>query len=873
MRATRLAAAVLTAALPALAPNLTLAAVPSFAPEGPSPAYTETANGTATALPSIEARYLDGAEIELDGRLDEAVWDEAQTGWGFRQVDPDRFTPAAVPSTFKILYDRDAVYLGMACWENDMADVASFLGRRDQIEASDIVSIYFDPYHDRTTGYNFRVSPAGVQADAYIFDNGNRDWNWDAVWQAEVSHDARGWYVEIRIPFSQMRYKPGPDMTWGLQVYRWLHGRGEDTGWVLWDRDQSGFVSRWGELTGLKDVPAPRQLEVLPYVVARSTDPATDGDDSWKHSQNFGADFKYGVTANLTLNATFQPDFGQVEADPAVLNLSPFETWYQEKRPFFIEGARFFQHPHFNMFYSRRIGTGDPNARIRGAAKLTGKLGGDVSLAVLAAATDVAAPGRSHNPLSEGKHKTYYGLIRTGKEFDEGNHRFNIMGTAVHRDEGTFLDTDEDRLRRDGYSGGGDFQLHFRDRMYRLDGSAVGSIIDPHTEGLGPDRSDEMRYGTAGRLSARKLAGVWRGGLRGYWENNKFDPNDMGFLSAPDEKVLSGDVSWIYNADGDDGAFNHADINLDGYKSWFYAGNAGDELGTGETAWSYGSGHRQSSGVHFSAGGQLKSFHNGWIYLGHSFEGSDKYGTRTYDGMRGPLKTTTPRNLVAFGATTDWRKPWSVDFEYAWDTTMAGSLENEVEVGLRWNQSEHFSHWIGFGYSADRTADHWLDNFGNSGSQPGVDGIGGVDYVFAELRRRTWDVTLRSSILFDRDRSLQIYLQPFYTYGSYDDPRWLATADSHDLRPYDMGAEGREATDYDFEFGAVNLNVVYRWEYRPGSTVYLVWTHQKNRYEEGFDHPRGGPGERWEPGFDGGFPFRAEPQNTFLAKVSYWFSI
>ena len=869
MRATRNAAVTLVTAI-ALLPAFAPAAVPSFAPEGPAPAYTELANGTATAIPSIEALRVDGAQIELDGRLDEAEWGLAQTGWGFRQADPDRFSPASVPTTFKILYDDDAIYIGVACWEDDMANVASFLSRRGQIESSDIVSIYFDPYHDRTTGYNFRINPAGVQQDSYLFDNGNRDENWNAVWEAEVTSDERGWYVEVRIPFSQVRYKPAPEMTWGLQVYRWMHGRGEDTGWVLWDRDQSGFVSRWGALTGLRDVPAPRQLEVLPYVVTRHTDPASNGEDDWKHSQNFGADFKYGVTANLTLNATFQPDFGQVEADPALLNLSPFETWYQEKRPFFIEGARFFQHPHFNMFYSRRIGTGDPNARIRGAAKLTGKIGGDVSLAVLAAATDVAAPGRAHNPFSEGKHKAYYGLVRTGKEFDEGNHRVNIMGTAVHRDEGTFLDTTEDRLRRNGYAGGGDFEMHFKDRMYRLDGSAVGTIIEPHTEGFGPERTDETRYGTAGRLSARKLAGDWRGGVRSYWEHDRFDPNDMGFHSAPDEKVVSGDLAWVYNADGEESAFNSAHINIDGYRSWLYAGNAGDDVNTGQTAWSYGKSHRQSSGVHFNAQGQFRSFHQAWIFIGHSFEGTSKYNTRTYNGEYGPLMTTTPRNLVAFGGTTDWRKPWSVNFEYGYDTNTAGSLEHEAELGVRWNQSEHFSHWLGFGFSANRASDHWLDNYANSGAQSGVDGIGGVDYVFADLRQRTWDLTLRSSIFFDRDRSLQVYLQPFYTYGNYRDPQWLATPDSYDLRPYDMTAEGGDTSDYDFEFGAVNFNVVYRWEYRPGSTVYVVWTHAKNRYENGSGHA-GEPG--WRPEFDGGFPFRAEPENTFLAKISYWFSI
>ena len=747
-----------------------------------------------------------------------------------------------------------------------MDNVASYLSRRDEIQASDIVSVYLDPYLDRTTGYNFRVNLLGVQQDAYLFDNGNRDEDWNAVWEAEVAQDVHGWYVEMRIPFSQVRFKPEPAMTWGLQVYRWMHGRGEDTGWVLWERDQSGFVSRWGRLSGLEDVANPRKLEVLPYVVTKHVDPAADGDaDGWRNTQNFGADFKYGLTANLTLNATFQPDFGQVEADPATLNLSPFETFYQEKRPFFIEGARYFQHPDFNLFYSRRIGTGDPNARIRGAGKLTGKLGGDLSLAVLAAATDVAVPGKVHNPFVGGDQQAAYGLLRAGKEFAEGNHSVFVMGTAVKRNQGSFAGVDDPRLQRDGYSAGADFALHFADRMYRLRGSAVGTLVEPHDEGIDPSLVAPTRYGTGGKLEARKLAGLWRGGLRGWWETDDLDPNDMGYLEAPDEKVVAGDLSWVYNDDSRGSAFNNATVTVDGHASWLYAGNAGLDVATGSEAWRYGPNHRQGSGVHFTAEGQLSSWHQGYVFLGHAFEGTSKYETRRFAGAPGPLMTTPDWNAFAVGVTTDWRKPWSVNVEYEYDWSVVGKRGNFVGVSLRWNQSEHFLHSLGLGFAGERYDAQWMDNLANDGRQPGVTGIGGVDYVFGRLARTTWDVTLRSSILFDRDNSLQVYFQPFLTHGDYRDPRWLATPDSYDLRPYALVASG-----YDFEFGAVSLNVVYRWEYRPGSTIYLVWTHAKQRYENGFG--QADPGD-WDNDGDLGFPFRSEPENTFLLKISYWFSI
>lgn len=870
-------ACVLGAILPAAA-----ATVPSFAPTGSGPRYADTSNGTTTEVPSLEAFYMGDMELELDGVLDDPVWDLAQTGWGFRQAEPDRWTEASVPSVFKVLYDDDAIYFGMACYEDDVADISSYLSRRDQIQASDIVSIYIDPYHDRTTGYNFRVNPAGVQQDAYLYDNGNRDEDWNAVWEAEVHHDAQGWYVEIRIPFSAIRFKPEDDMTWGLQAYRWLHGRGEDTAWVLWDRNASGFVSRWGTLTGLRGVANPRKLEVLPYFVTKHVDPAADGDgDQWQNSQNFGADFKYGLTSNLTLNATFQPDFGQVEADPATLNLSPFETFYQEKRPFFVEGARYFQHPDFNLFYSRRIGTGDPNARIRGAAKLTGKMGSGFNLAVLGAATDVAQEGKTHNPFAGGDRKAYYGLVRVGREFDEGNHAFNVMGTAVRRDDETFAAVDDPRYRRDGYSGGFDFMMNFDDRNWRLSGSGVGTVVDPVLDPIDPTVPTGKRYGTGGDFDFRRAGGDLRGGIGVRWEHDLLDPNDMGFLSAPDEKVLHGHTAWLYDSDGEDKAFNRAELYLEGSTSTFYAGDTGYDVETGEKVWEYDGDHHQHTSVSLNAWGQLKNFQQGWIWIGHRFEGTSKYATRLYydpfdppqnteNGneqyvrYRGPLMTSPAWSGLSFGVDSDWRKPLQIGVDFGWDGNVEGSRHGEYEINVRWNQSEHFSHQLGFEFSTNDEDAQWMANFANDGSQAGVAGIGGIDHVFGRLDQETFELVLRSNILFDRDQSLQIYVAPFHTYGSYSNPRWLATPDSYDLRPYDL-----EASRYDFNYGQVNINLVYRWEYRSGSTLYLVWTHGKVRYDERGDRN----GEDWQSGWDPGFAFDAEPENTFLAKLSYWFSI
>ncbi len=846
--------------------------VPSFAPTGTGDRYPEHANGTLTTVPSVAALPIAQGSIKVDGVLDEPVWDQAETGWGWRQQEPNRGGEASVLSTFKVAYDQDAIYFAVACWENDMADVASRLSRRDDLQSSDMVSIYIDPYHDHTTGYNFRVNPLGVQYDSYIFDNGDRDEDWNAVWEAETSKDDRGWYVEVRIPFSQIRFKPADDMTWGLQVYRWMYGRAEDTGWVVWDRNAEGFVSRWGRLTGLKGVPNPRKLEVVPYVVSKLEDPA-DPDpatDRWENTWNVGADFKYGITSNLTLNATFQPDFGQVEADPAELNLSPFETFYREKRPFFIEGAQYFQQPDFRLFYSRRIGTGDPNARIRGAAKLTGKLGGDTSVAVLAAATDIGVPGKAHNPFVGGSQKSYYGVVRLGRQFSQGNHRFNLMGTAVKRDHASFADVgDEERLLRDAYSGGLDFEFNFLDRNYRVAGSAVGTIVDGFAGEFDPELARDRKYGTGGHLKLEKSGGDVRAEINGAWESDKLDPNDLGFLRAPDEKNLSGQVEYQYNSEGDGSLVQSFNVDMEASRSWLYAGNRVLDPDTGDEVWSYGRGHRQSASIQSSAYVQHRDYHHAWVWAGRFFTGTSKYQTRHADpddrhSPRGPLMTSPAFTALACGLGTDWRRPLALDLNLHRDLG-AHRDGKRVEVGLRWNQNEHFSHRISMGISHDGNDAQWLWNFPNDGSQPGVTGIGGIDYVFAALDQRTWELTLRSNYLLDRNRSLQLYLQPFLTRGRYTDARWLAAPDSYDLRPY-----GLDPGQYDFNYGAFNLNLVYRWEYRPGSTIFVVWSHNQERYDW-----RGGSSDPqvWSNAFDIGFPFAVEPGNTLLVKFSSWFSI
>jgi hypothetical protein len=853
----------------------------SFVPDRSEPSlYPTHANGRLHERPHVHAQRVEPGSIEVDGRLDDTVWSEIPTGWGFVEHEPDRGVPADETTVFRVAYDDDALYFAVACFERDPSSTSSTLCRRDNLQNSDLVSVYVDPYHDRTTGYNFRVNPDGSQADAYVFDDGNRDTDWDAVWTAETFRDERGWSTEMRIPFAAIRYRPADEMTWGLQVYRWMHGRGVDTGWAHWDRDDAGFVSRFGELRGLREVPAAKQVEVVPYVVARSTNPDFAGRvGDLSDFQNFGADLRYGLTADLTLNATFQPDFGQVEADPAVLNLGPFENFFDERRPFFVEGARAFQHPDFNLFYSRRIGEGGENTRIKFAGKVTGKVAGDVSVATLLATTDRTLPGRAHNPFADGDDQTWYAVTRFGKEFARGDHRVNFMQTAVLRDADARTDLDADTRRsRDAYGSGADFELTFDERAYRVQGSMVATVIDEAPVADGTPVDHEPVVGTAGQLRVGKYGGRWRGSLRGRWEGDRFDPNDAGRLAAADEMFGS---FWLQRrlGGGEGDAITDGSVELSLHRKWLYAGRSvADPTDPGDTLFSYGRGVPSGGGGNVNASVQTRSRWRGWLGLWHDVEGVSKFETRFFDGVRGPLIETPARSGFWLGLNSDFRRDLVLEGEWNERTTEAGSHRRELEASLRWIQNARMNHRLSASWTTATTDAQWVGNYATADGQPG---IGGVSYVFGELDSETLDLTLRSNVLFTRNQSLELYAQPFLARGSFSRPRALTRPGSYDFAPVetvleenddgDLVSRDFDIRDEDFRLASINLNVVYRWEYRPGSALFLVWTHARDgnlTRGSAFDD-----GRTFSDRFDADALFRNRPVNTFLVKLSYWWSL
>src|SRR5216110_2487834 len=441
----------------------------------PQPASTTRATAVRAAVPVV-----------IDGRDDDAVWRIAQPITRFREFQPKEDGDPRFATEAKVAYDDRNLYVFIRAFDPHPDSILKLLARRDVRAATDQLKIMVDSYHDRRSGFEFAVNPAGVKRDYAMYNDNQEDDAWDAVWDVGTQVDSLGWTAEFRIPLSQLRYVPGATNTFGFAVWRDIQRYSERVSWPVYRGSQAGISSQLGELTGLDGLPSPRRPEIAPYLVTKNVSVAAGGGFDRSQKVTGGADLKYGITSNLTLDATVNPDFGQVEADPAVLNLTAFETFFQERRPFFVQGAGIFR---FNvncnavndcntgegLFYSRRIGrapqisdygdAGSPSATtIYGAAKLTGRLPGGQTLGVLDAVTERAA-----SPLGETMEPTTnYAVVRTQQDFRNGESGVGMMFTAVNRN----LDQwSQDSLRRSAYVGAVDFRHRFLQGHYQVSGS------------------------------------------------------------------------------------------------------------------------------------------------------------------------------------------------------------------------------------------------------------------------------------------------------------------------------------------------------------------------------------------------------------------
>lgn len=827
----------------------------------------------AQTRPELTAMPAEG--IVIDGRLDEEEWQRAPSATEFLQLEPSEGAPASQRTEVRVLYGPGSLYIGATLHDNEPALIERTLGRRDEFNRADWFVVAIDSYHDRRTAYAFGVNAAGVQFDA-VKDGGgdggpgpgggggggqvpdNMDPSWDAIWTSAVELTAEGWVVEMAIPYSMLRFRRASTQRWGVQFSRHLPRAGERSEWPLVRRvERANQVARFADLVGIEGVDPRRNVQLRPYSVARvetqesETDP---GERAGTGEVEIGADLKIGLGPNLTLDATINPDFGQVESDPAVLNLTAFETVFDERRPFFVEGSSIYQFSAGpgQLLYTRRIGALSP---IIGAAKLSGRTGRGLSFGVLGATT-----GHDFSP------ETHFAVGRATQQF-RGNSTAGGIFTAYD------APADSGRLR--SFSAGADWDLRFLDDQYGIEGFAAA------TSRMWTANVNEAERGFAAKVWAVKRQGAWQGFLGTEVFSDEFNPNDVGQLRENNAYVLIGSIEHEINDNRPFGPFQRASAELFGVQRFAYTDglNQGLELDL-RSQW------------------MLRTFQS--FELSASFEspfgGYDLYETR---GLWPWAKPASVRIDAEF--TTDERRSWEIEPEvgltfvegggrgYAaglrgnWRVSdrvsLEGNLEGEWEDDvLAWSSNETFlsdgqGGWlIGVESGEVVTDPDDFVEFDDEGQLAGIlEGVEPVEVgryfvpVFGHRDTRSLDLTLRGGYTFTPDLSFQLYSQLFLAGGRYQRMGILRTRD--ELAPFDAFPK-RD----DFAFSSLQSNAVLRWEYRPGSVLYVVWTHGRRLEDEMSPLAPWGPSP-FERSIGGQIAdtFDIIPQDVLLVKLSYTF--
>jgi hypothetical protein len=573
--------------MPILAAAL-LALLPQGTPAAPASDSVPTASAVRAEHPP-----------RIDGHDDDPVWKTAPVFSGFRQFVPSEDIPSRFRTEFKIAYDDRNFYVFVRAFDPHPDSIMHALSRHDIRGPSDQLKIIIDSYHDRRTGFEFAVNPDGVKREYSIAADVNEDDSWNGIWDVATAIDSLGWTAEFSIPFSQLRYADAPAHVFGFGIWRDLERFKERDSWPMYKESKSGFMSQLGVVTQINGIPASHALEVTPYVVARNLSRATTSAFTRVQQETVGGDIKYGLTPNLTLDATVNPDFGQVEADPAVLNLTAFETFFPEKRPFFVEGSGIYQVglnctivncSGEGLFYSRRIGRspqllgtyGDASSPtstpIAAAAKLTGRLANGLSIGVMDASTP-GVFGPSHQTIEP---QSNYAVVRLQQDLRNGQSGFGAIATAVDRSLDSWTSSS---LRRSAYVGGGDFRNKFGSGQYEVSGSITASEIEGRAASIAASQLDAVHYyqrpdgvlrydSTRTSLSGDAediRIGKYGGGVTQFQTSYQhtsagFEPNDLGFLLRADQQNWSTWAALLYRTPT--AWYKSLQLNLNQWNAW-----------------------------------------------------------------------------------------------------------------------------------------------------------------------------------------------------------------------------------------------------------------------------------------------------------------
>jgi hypothetical protein len=822
-------------------------------------------------------------EPRIDGVLDDEIWSLGLWQGDFIQQFPNSGSPATEQSFFKILYDRSNLYIALICRDSEPDKIVDKLGRRDS-RAGDIAGIALDSYFDKRTAFEFSITVAGQKMDVKHLGDWDFDFNWNAIWDGATTRTDTGWIAEIKLPFSQIRYANQEEQIWGLHFYRVLARKQEASSWDPIPREAPATVYLFGELKGVKDIRTSRQVEFLPYALASASyKPGSNNPDPYGF--NAGLDAKVGISSDFTLDLSVNPDYGQVEADPSVLNLTTFETFFEEKRPFFLEGNDVFD---FDMdgdipYYSRRIGSAPsfsnpythlmvsdiPNqTTILGAAKLTGKSKKGLSLGLVngltAGASGVAIDESGTEQEIEVSPLSNYMATRVKKDFKDGNTILGGVFSMVNRISPD--STSSLLLPTSAISGGLDLLHYWQNRNYYLQVKSIASQLNgspeailikqlsqshryqrPDADYLEVDDTRESLGGHGGLITIGKKGGQWNFLLQGQYRSPGLNLNDMGYLRKSDFLSQRMEVSYEMNEP----------------KEWirnYYLGLFQ------EAEWSFGAENTGNLvGLNFlirnNALWSLK------INSSYNFSSLD---IRELRG--GPALRNDPvfEGGLSLGSNTS--KDLSATLAYQYSALgMPQSMENTGMLSLTWLPVKRLKISGTVGLDQRKYHQQYVST---------IPGNTSTEYVVGNIDRHTTSFTFRTELYLTPEMSIQYYGSPYYSVGQYDEFRRVDQSQARDINDrlempdltYDPAAnnysyihngETFQFGNPDFSFMQFRSNLVFRWEYKLGSTLYFVWAHDRSGWEPTYNPIGDIAGDLW--GIKG--------NNVFMVKANFWFSL
>jgi len=849
-------------------------------------------NTSGTKQPVYTTSRLKSQPPSIDGKLDDECWKNGTWAGDYTQFIPKEGAPPTYPTEMNIQYDDKYLYIAFRAFDGEPDKILRMAGVRDEI-VGDVLGITFDSYRDYRTGFEFSITSWGQKIDLVLFNPMNWDFNWNAVWKGKTGLEDSAWVAELEVPLSQLRYSSQNEQVWGMHTWRWISRLQEESNWEKQSKTGPGMIYNFGELRGIEGLKKSRRLEIMPFTLGdfrtmkkEAGNPFAEKGRAW--GGNMGLDAKIGISSNFTVDLTVNPDFGQVESDPSVMNLTAFETFYEEKRPFFLEGLTIFDYKFDNqsLFYSRRIGhapslTINPNdnlfvntpdkTTILSALKFSGTTSSGLSVGLIQSVTanEYARLSDDQGNRSSSKIEplTNYMVARVQKGYNAGT---TVVGGIVTSANRFIKDASLEFLTSDAYTGGLDLLHHWKDKEFFVDARLIGSYVNGTPEAIRNLQESSARYyqrpgaaylnydttltslsGFGGKIKVGKGSkGFWRYSTGVTWLSPGLELNDLGYMNTADEINQENEVSFFVNQPVS--IFRTYSIGLEQFNTWNF------------------------DGLYLGSGGHLSfssEFTNQWSFGTNLIYKSQAYDTKI---LRGGYDMRMPYSLMSFGSlSSDGSKKVTAGIEYSYEYTGNNSAVNYtispvfsvrpfsvLKLGL---SADYFENHDNLQYVATR-------NFGNE-----------KRYILGNIDQKTLGLTFRVDLNISPEFSVQYYGSPFVSRGSYWDFKKVSDPEASEYKDrfelfrnvvpengkYLLDDNNDFISDYsignpDFNFHQFRSNLVAKWEYRLGSFVYFVWSSERTgrsddsqaSYAESYKQLRS-----------------VFPNNIFLIKLNYWFSL